>query len=117
MKDSFVKYTYHRWPLIDLRMDRQQCKAWLAEHWEHPVAKSACIGCPFHDDGFWQEMKDNRPDEWADAVEFDKAIRQMPRLRDQTFLHRSAQPLDEVVFSDQDQLDLFINECEGMCGI
>lgn len=117
MKDSFVKYTYHRWPLIDLRMDRQACKQWLSKHWDGPVIKSACIGCPFHDDSTWQDMKDNRPEEWADAVEFDKAIRQMPRLRDETFLHRSAQPLDEVVFSDQDQLDLFVNECEGMCGL
>ncbi len=117
MKDSFVKYTSHQWPLIDLRMDRVQCHAYLADHWPHTVGKSACIGCPFHDDGFWRELKTGSPDEFADAVEFDEAIRQMPRLRDKTFLHRSALPLSSIDFSDYDQLDLWGNECEGVCGI
>src|SRR5690606_6623803 len=42
----------------------------------YPVPmKSACIGCPFHDDRYWRDMRDNRPEEWADAVDFDRQIR------------------------------------------
>lgn len=116
MKDSFVKYTYHRWPLIEMRMDRGQCRLYLQERgWVVP--KSSCIGCPFHDDHYWRRLKAESPEEFADAVEFDKAIRQMPRPRDKTYLHRSAVPLDEVVFSGDGQADLFGNECEGMCGV
>lgn len=34
------------------------------------------------------------------------------------FVHRSCRPLDEVDFDPQrDQVDLFVNECEGMCGV
>lgn len=48
--------------------------------------------------------RDNDPDGWAEAVDFDKAIRDgYPRatahgqqLRGQYFLHPSCQPLDEV---------------------
>ena len=32
-------------------------------------------------------------------------------------MHRSCKNLDEVKFKDDEQLDLFNNECEGMCGV
>lgn len=63
-------------------------------------------------------MKINHPDEFADAVLLDHEIRQMPKFRGQAFLHRSCKPLDEIDFNlDQLELDLFINECEGHCGL
>ena len=116
MKESFVKYTKHRWPLIELRMDRSDCHKYLGEHgWEVP--KSSCIGCPFHDDHYWRRCEVEEPDEFKDAVAFDKSIRHMPRLRDETFLHRSGVPLDEIDFSEDAQLDMFANECEGFFGV
>ena len=41
------------------------------------------------------------------------------KIKDQIFFHRNCVPLSEIDFSDEnaDQLDLFNNECEGMCGI
>ena len=34
------------------------------------------------------------------------------------YTHRSCKPLDEVNFNpDDNQLDMFNNECEGMCGV
>jgi hypothetical protein len=61
------------------------------------VAKSACIGCPYHGNRQWRDLRDNRPEEWADAVAFDEAIRKggargLP-LDGQAFLHRSRLPL------------------------
>jgi hypothetical protein len=51
----------------------------------------------------------------------DKAIRNPGRgLRGQQFMHRSCVPLDEVDLStaaDHGQVDMFNNECEGMCGV
>ena len=62
-----------------------------------------------------------RPSEFADAVEFDKKIRQGSRsIKDEVFLHRKCIPLDEVEFNKKEtdkQLDMFNNECEGMCGV
>ncbi|MFF7250448.1 hypothetical protein ACFZBU_42025 [Embleya sp. NPDC008237] len=49
-------------------------------------------------------MRDNHPQEWADAVAFDRAIRngnargnaKGRQLRGQAYLHRSLMPLDEA---------------------
>lgn len=91
-------YTRKRYPLLELGMSRKDCTRWLkAAGWGH-TAKSACIGCPFHGNAQWRDLRDNRPDEWADAVDFDHAIRKggargMP-LNGEAFLHSSRVPLE-----------------------
>ena len=65
-------------------------------------------------------MKLNDPSSFADAVAFDKAIRKSTRGDKQQFMHRSCKPLDEVDFrnlEDMGQLNMFNNECEGMCDV
>ena len=66
-------------------------------------------------------MRDHDVDAWEDAVAVDLALRTGLRgIRGEVFLHRSCVPLDEADLStaaDYGQLDLFANECEGMCGV
>jgi hypothetical protein len=94
-----VSYIRPRYPLIEMRMSRTDCDRWLGVRgWT--VAKSACIGCPFHGNRQWRDLRDNHPDEWADAVAFDVAIRKggargLP-LSGEAFLHRARVPLDLV---------------------
>ncbi|WP_020645787.1 hypothetical protein [Amycolatopsis balhimycina] len=103
-KDSGVKYLRNVFPLIDLGWDRTRCADYLAERGFGETVKSACIGCPFHGNAGWRWIRDNDLDGWAQAVEFDKAIRdgyphatkQGQELRGKYFLHRSCRPLDEV---------------------
>jgi hypothetical protein len=103
-KDSGVRYLRNVFPLIDLGWDRTRCADYLAERGFGETVKSACVGCPFHGNAGWRWLRDNDPDGWAEAVGFDKAIRdgyphattQGQQLRGQYFLHRSCQPLDEV---------------------
>ena len=119
MRDSDVAYIVHRYPLVDLRMTRADCLRWLAERGYPEPPKSACIGCPFHNNEGWRRIK-AQPEEWTDAVEFDRAIRALPRVQGQAFLHSSARPLDEVDLrtrEERGELNLFGNECEGMCGV
>jgi hypothetical protein len=119
VRPSRVQYVIHRYPLIDRRMNRNDCLRWLERHGYPQPPKSACIGCPFHSDGHWRALRE-RPDEWADAVEVDAAIRRQPGFRGEQFMHRSLKPLAEVDLStaeDHGQLNLFNNECEGMCGV
>lgn len=120
MRDSRVQYVQHEYPLIDRRMTRQSCLVWLEQHGYPEPPKSACIGCPYMDDRRWREMRDRRPDEWADAVAFDAAVRRMSRIDGDVYLHRSLVPLPLVDLStpqDRGQLDLFDAECEGLCGV
>ena len=116
MKPSRFWWQENRWPLIEKKMSRQDCLKWYeGKGFKIPV-KSACIGCPFHDDNFWIDMRNNRPEEFASAVEFDKKMR-MHNPKVKNFVHRSCVPLDEVKFKNDDGPDLFNQECEGLCGV
>lgn len=93
-----VSYLTTRYPLLDLGMSRADCERFLHRQGWGATAKSACVGCPFHGNAQWRDLRDNRPQEWADAVAFDAAIRRggsrgLP-LNGQAFLHRSRVPLD-----------------------
>jgi hypothetical protein len=121
MKPSQVGYIVNRFILIEKQMSRRHCVQWMAERQYRPAPKSACKGCPFHDDAMWRDMKINDPDSFSDAVVADRLIRNGgSNMRGQQFMHRSRKPLDQVDFSnaeDRGQLNLFENECEGMCGV
>lgn len=120
-KPSFEVWQVKRFPLIEQRMSRRDCLAWLQRH-DYPMPpKSACVGCPFHDNRRWREIRDHDAEGWSDAVEIDRSLRKGLRgIRGEVFLHRSCVPLDEADLStaaDHGQLDLWPNECEGMCGV
>jgi hypothetical protein len=121
MKPSQDKYVQHRWPLIDLRMTRNDCLLWMKRNGYPKPPKSACTFCPYHDNGMWRDMKENDPLSFQQAVVMDKAIRNgIGGTTEQLFLHRSKQPLDEVDLSTPEEHGqgwLFGNECEGMCGV
>ncbi len=121
MRDSNVKYIDNYYPLIEKRMTRLDCLNWLERNGYPKPPKSSCICCPFHDNHFWKDMKKNAPIEFEDAVDFDKKIRkslQRFTLKSEAYLHRSIRPLDEVEFDGiKGQINMFENECEGVCGV
>jgi hypothetical protein len=118
MKPSREAWQKIRWPLIEKRMTRRDCLKWLAEQGYPTPPKSSCTFCPYHSDEQWRALK---PDEFADAVALDRRLRERNyRTVGTLYLHRSCKPLDQVDFStaeERGQLDLFNNECEGMCGV
>ncbi len=125
MKPSRVRWIRHRWPLIERRMTRSDCLRWSELRQLPKPPKSACTFCPYRSAAEWRAMRDNDPPAFSDACEVDRIIRPgMPgpnRPRGEAwFVHRSLTPLDEVDFStaeDRGQGNLFLNECEGMCGV
>lgn len=119
MRPSRVGYIINEYPLIDLRMSRNDCLAWMERRGYAKPEKSSCLGCPFHSDNEWRAIR-SRPDEWADVLAMDAAIRHQPKMLAEQFMHRSLKPLGEVDLStaeDHGQLNMFENECEGMCGV
>jgi hypothetical protein len=109
-KPSGVQYVTNRYPLVEAGVTRWDCQRWLARHgWTAP--RSACIGCPLHSDADWRALS---PEEFADAAAWEAA------LPGEQYLHNSLRPLPLVDLSteeDRGQLNLFVNECEGMCGV
>lgn len=121
VKPSLVKWQVAEHPLVDYMMvDRQACISYVEREGLGTPAKSSCIGCPFHSDEAWLEMKRNDKVSWEDAVMIDKKIRNLNKFSSELFLHRSCVPLDEVDLNENQiefNFDGFGNECEGMCGI
>lgn len=118
MKPSRVKWIDNYYPLIEHGLSRGDCLAYINRSGLPIPAKSACVGCPFHSDLYWQNIKEQYPKDFSEAVEFDKAIRHHSRkgINAPIYLHRSCKPLDEVDFT-KGQIDMFGNECDGYCGL
>lgn len=103
------QYIEKRYPLLELEMTRDDCKDYLKAAGWGETAKSACIGCPFAGNKWWRHIKNEVPEEWAEAVEMDESIRNaIPGA--QSFLHRSLLPLVEA---DVDKLSKKELEEEG----
>lgn len=124
MKPNRDIYIENIWPLIESDMSRDDCYDWMKVNDYGKPSKSSCIGCPFHSNSDWVEMKKNAPDEWDHAVKIDSIIRQPSKYNKNKdllqYMHRRCLPLEEAVLLDEDpddQLNLFNNECEGMCGV
>lgn len=120
-------------PLFDREMTRGDCVEWMKQYGvPHETPRSACVFCPYTNNQRWAKMKESAPEDFARAVEIDRAIR-IPgvvvnrNLESQLFVHPRCQPLEEVDFSISNQeakkraagelaFD-FSDECEGMCGL
>jgi hypothetical protein len=121
MKPSREMWYEVRYPLaMEKNMTRGDCLAWMEKRLYPKPPRSACIGCPFHSDQEWLAMRKDRPAEFAEAVEFDAAIRKAGGTRGDTFLHSTCKPLGEIDFEHRvtgGHADLWGEECEGMCGV
>jgi len=120
MKPSRVKYIQNTWPLIDLEMSRNDCKDWLKNKGYIVPPKSSCLGCPYHSNDTWRWIKNNYPEEFEETCKIDEEIRTMPKFKIRQFMHQTLKPLREVdfrTFEERGQLNFFIDECEGMCGV
>ncbi|MGW6012922.1 hypothetical protein [Streptomyces sp. NPDC055210] len=103
-KDADVRYMRNRQPLINLNWSRRDATRYLYYIGLESTPKSSCLGCPFHGNAQWRNIRDTSPAEWQDVVEFDAAIRAGNAranasgnpLLGQAFLHRSRVPLDQA---------------------
>lgn len=54
-----VSYIEKRYPLLELGWSRTACERYLRTNgWGESVTKSACIGCPYHGNRQWRELRD-----------------------------------------------------------
>ncbi|GAA2653469.1 hypothetical protein [Nonomuraea recticatena] len=111
-KDATVRYLRNVFPLLDLGWTRADCRTYLTSLGLGNTPRSACVGCPFHRDSEWIRLRDHDPVGWAEAVAFDEAIRhghpRAPGIGATYYLHRSRQPLAEVVLKpgpNDDQIE------------
>lgn len=124
------KYIQIHFPLIEMFMARQHCLTFLDGACPHPVPKSACKFCPFHDDREWHRQQQEAPDEFAESVAIDEQLRSLAvtanrKRKNNTamYLHRSLKPLVQIDFGatspepKQQSWLGFSRECLGVCGV
>lgn len=113
---QFAPYQHPRYPLLNLPRPPQRiaedrhrlrrhsetgwttadCLWYLHEHGWPNVPKSACKQCPNRSNAGWRHMRDNDPESFRWAVDYDRQLRTAPGMRSQRFLHEDRVPLDEA---------------------
>jgi hypothetical protein len=113
---STENWQEYRYPLLEQKMNRGDCLKWMEDNGYQTPPRSACIICPYHSDYEWQNLTDA---EFHQAVQFDRLLTKqgIKGVDKPVYLHHSATPLESVDFTNGGQVDLFNEECEGMCGI
>ncbi len=120
IKPSGCRFIHNRHILIEARMTRQDCYAWLEQRQYRIPPKSRCKYCPFQGNAGWRDLREN-PEEWAETVDLDGWLRepaQIKRFHGEMFLHPDRVPLAQAdISAKNDRPSLFGQECEGMCGV
>ena len=118
MRNGRAKWQVNEYPLIEKRMSRNDCLAWLAYHDYPRPPKSSCVFCPYHSDQEWKALSAK---DMVEAVKVDRLIRNnWGKTSEKLYLHRSRQPLEDVNFAKDgpgSTVDMFGEECEGLCGV
>lgn len=120
MHDSRRPAIVNHYPLVDMRMTRDDCTAWMTDRgWDVP--RSSCVGCPFHRNDEWRDLRDNSPAEFQEAVEFDHRFRQLQAderlpIEGVPFIHDQRVPLDEADIDVPVDAQMSLGDCEGFCG-
>ena len=124
-KDSREEWATNHYPLIELGFSRAQLLKWFTENYPgRYLPRSSCIGCPYRTDGEWKWLMTNEPDAFQEAVFVDRALREVPVVKNaitrkgHAYLHKSRVPLSELDFEEATDYDSYmVEECEGLCGI
>ena len=121
MKENRIPWVKNSFPLIDLKMRREDCIKWFNKNYTKELPRSACIYCPYKTNQEWLDLKNDFPDEWEKVVSFDKQIRTGTKTNDKIYLHKNCKPIDEVDFQQnkkEDQHDFGqLENCDGLCGV
>ena len=122
MRPAAQQFITTRWPLVERHLTRDHCLTWLRRAGWHDTPKSACVGCPFHNAAAWRQMRDESPADFADAVAIDAQLRvgATRGIRGVEYMHARRIPLADAVARQSptsENLNLFENECMGLCGV
>lgn len=101
----------NRYVLIEQKMNRRECVDLVRSMgWPEPP-RSSCWNCPNHTQHEWRDIRDNKPNDWQQAIKFDHEI----RLRDpNAFIHHDCVPLENADLDEKN--GVLFNHCDsGLC--
>jgi len=99
-KVSRFKWIVNEYPLIALRLTREDCIHLIASMgWDMPP-RTSCYMCPNHTNREWKVMAADEPKEFDKAVEIE---RQLQAHDPSVYLHNSCVPIDQWVQGHKDK--------------
>lgn len=116
MHMSRLQWLEHRFPLIDvLRWSAARCVSIVEDEGLPTPPKSACWCCPHWKPHQWHEMREQRPDDFAKAVELDEQIREQDIHKD-VYLFSGRIPLRLAELKPAEEEPNLFTACEsGYC--
>ena len=121
-----TQYTAHRFPLVDQRMSRSDCRVWLDRHGYPEVKKSACKQCPFRKKMGFSAMRREYPDTFNEVAQWEQQIRDaggLPGMNGMPYLISDLRPLSEIKPLGENQKEMFESAIDmggcsaGSCGL
>jgi hypothetical protein len=115
---SPIPYQRLEYPLLDLRLNRRDCRRIIEDGGLPVPPKSACWFCPFRPKTEWRRLKHDRLDLFNMAVDLERMFndRRASWGKDAVYLTDGRQPLDLAIAGDQMTLDDAMDTCEsGYC--
>ena len=112
-KDDRERSNQAVFPLLDAGISRDQCRQIVEEKTGQTPPRSACYYCPYKSKDEWEEISETK--HWEHILEIDSTLNSRGE-----FLHSSCRPIKEKPWRNQaeeKQLNMFLHECEGMCGM
>lgn len=87
------------YPLIELGLDRDDCKQIIADAGLPVPPRSACFFCPFRGMKSWNDLYENDPDLFERSVELEKTINKKRFMlgKDEVFLTSKGKSLPEAI--------------------
>lgn len=121
-KPNRIEWLRSEWPLIDLNLNRNDCKILIAKAGLPVPPKSSCFFCPFQKLTQWQKLYDEQNDLFQKSVELEQFLieKRLKMGRDALYLTQYREPLSKVVngsHQGQQEIDFGLScgpfLCEG----
>ena len=105
--DSGIAWELLAYPLLDLRLNRQDCLSIIKQAGLPQPPKSSCWFCPFHDTRTWQDMRTNEPEQFERAAALEESInlKREGMGRDRVFFSSRGKPL-RVAIQETGQIEM-----------
>lgn len=93
-----------RCPMVDLQMTTAEGLALIAKHGLPLPTHSSCYMCPQKSNAEWIELKNNSPEQWAQAVALDAELREesIEDGKGPIYLHYNRKPLPIAIAEAED---------------
>lgn len=108
------RWTKLSYPLIERKLTKDDCLDLVARMgWPSPP-RTSCWMCPSQSDEEWRILKNDWPEDWTRAVNFERELHE--RMPD-VYLHRSLHSLERVRLGSPQPIQprLYMGACEQSC--